>query len=180
MLVTGRNLRLIGSHIRRYSQLIDRIEKYISRIVNFFIVFQGIGLVILIGLEVFFRYIINRALSWPEEVAIIFFVWFTLLGVVSGVRDDDHITFFYLKRHAPPLVGKIIVLSCMLMIEVYAFFMIYYGYSYAGLFAYETTPAAGINLLWQTVSLPICGFLIFFFILLKIVRMFKPQKRSGV
>ncbi len=158
--------------------MIDRIEKGIFRIVNFFLVLQGVGLVILIGLEVFFRYVIGKALSWPEEVALILFVWFTLLGIVSGVREDGHIAFSYLTRHTPPLVGKIIELSCMLMIQVYAFFMIYYGYAYADLFAYETTSAARINLLWLNVSLPICGLLIFFFTSLRIVRMFKPQNKS--
>ena len=159
--------------------MIDRIEKYIFRIVNFFLVLQGIGLVILIGLEVFFRYIIGKALSWPEELALITFVWFTLLGVVSGVREDGHISFSFLMRHTPRRVGKMIELSCLLMIQVYAFFMIYYGYSYARLFSYETTSAARINLMWLNLSLPICGFLIFYFTLLRIVRLFKPQKRSG-
>ena len=154
----------------------DRIEGYLARVVNFFLVIQGIGLVVLIGLEVFFRYVVGKALSWPEEVALIFFVWFTLLGIVAGVREDNHIAFSYLARKTPPLVGKIISLSCILMIQVYAFFLIYYGYAYAELFAFEKTSAARINLLWMNLSLPISGVLIFFFTLLRAVRLFKPQK----
>lgn len=160
--------------------MIAWIEKNVTKILNFFLVLLGAGLTTLIGLEVFFRYVIGKALSWPEEVALILFVWFTLLGVVTGVREDNHIAFSYLTRHTPPVVGKIISFSCMLLVQVYAFFMIYYGYAYSNLFAYEKTSAAGINLRWMNLSLPICGFLIFFFTLLRMVRMFRPQKGEGV
>ncbi|MCX5823422.1 MAG: TRAP transporter small permease [Deltaproteobacteria bacterium] len=159
--------------------MFQKIEKYIYRLVNYALVLQGIGLIILIGLEVFFRYVIGNALSWPEEVAGIFFIWFTLLGVAAVVREDDHIAFDFLMKHTPPAVGKIIKLFCMLMIQVYAFFLIYQGYSYASMFSFETTPAARINLLWMTLSLPISGLLIIIFSLLKIVGIFKPAERSG-
>jgi TRAP-type C4-dicarboxylate transport system permease small subunit len=166
-------------HIRRCYKLIRRIEAYIYRLVNFFLIFQGISLIIVIGLEVFFRYVIGKALSWPEEVAGIFFMWFTLLGVAAVLREGGHIAFNFLMKYTPPLVGKIIELFCMLMIQVYAFFMIYHGYSYARMFTFETTPAAKINLLWMTLSLPISGLLIIIFSLLKIVGIFKLPERSG-
>jgi TRAP-type C4-dicarboxylate transport system permease small subunit len=158
--------------------LFQKIEKYIYKLVNYALVLQGIGLLILIGLEVFFRYVIGNALSWPEEVAGIFFIWFTLLGVAAVVREDDHIAFDFLMKHTPPVVGKIIKLFCLLMIQVYAFVMIYHGYSYASMFSFETTPAARINLLWMTLSLPISGLLIIIFSLLKIAGIFKPAERS--
>ena len=158
--------------------MIRQIEKYLCKLINYALILQGIGLVILIGLEVFFRYVIGNALSWPEEVAGIFFVWFTLLGVAAVVREDDHIAFDFLIRHTPPAVSKMIKLFCMLMIQVFAFVLVYHGYSYASMFSFETTPAARINLLWLTLSLPISGLLIIFFSLLKIVELFKPAKRS--
>ena len=158
--------------------MIRQIEKYLCRLINYALILQGIGLVILIGLEVFFRYVIGNALSWPEEVAGIFFVWFTLLGVAVVVREDDHIAFDFLIKHTPPVVSKMIKLFCMLMIQVFAFVLVYHGYSYASMFSFETTPAARINLLWLTLSLPISGALIIFCSLLKIVELFQPAKRS--
>jgi TRAP-type C4-dicarboxylate transport system permease small subunit len=159
--------------------LFRRIEKYIYQLVNYALVLQGTALLVLIGIEVFFRYAVGSALSWPEEVAGIFFVWFTLLGVAAVVREEDHIAFDFLVKHTSPGVGKIIRVFCMLMVQAYTFVLIYHGYSYASAFSFETTPAARINLLWLTLALPVSGLLIVLFSVLKIVGIFKPAERSG-
>jgi TRAP-type C4-dicarboxylate transport system permease small subunit len=148
--------------------------------VNHALVFQGTVIIFVIGLAVFFRYIVGHALSWPEEVAGIFFVWFTLLGIAAVLREDDHIAFDFLQKYTSPFIGKIIKLVCMLLIQGYAFCLIYYGYSYAIMFSFESTPAARINLLWMTLSLPVSGLLIVIFSILKIFRIFKPAERSGL
>lgn len=147
---------------------------------NYALVLQGIAVLVSIGLAVFFRYVVGHALSWPEEVAGIFFVWFTMFGVVAVLREDGHIEFDFLVKHTPPFVGKIIKLFSMLVIQVYAFFLIYHGYSYASMFSFEATPAARINLLWLTLSLPISGLLIIIFSLLKIAAIFRPAERGGL
>ena len=157
-----------------------RIEKYTYQLVNYALVLQGTALLILIGIEVFFRYVVGSALSWPEEVAGIFFVWFTLLGVAAVVREDDHIAFDFLVKHTSPGVGRIIRLFCMLMVLAYTFVLIYHGYSYASAFSFETTPAARINLLWLTLSLPISGLLIGLFSVLKIVGIFKTGGKERI
>ena len=159
--------------------MIRQIEKYLLRVITFVLVLQGLGLVVLIGLEVLFRYVIRNALSWPEEVAGIVFVWFTLLGVALVMRDDEHIAFDFLTRHTPRFVSKIIMLFSMLMIQVYALFMIYQGYSYARMFSFETTPAARINLLWLNLSLPVSGLLILIYSLFKTVELFKPRGKKA-
>ena len=143
------------------------------------LVLQGFGLVVLIGLEVFFRYVIGNALSWPEEVAGIVFVWFTLLGVALVMREDEHIAFDFLMKNAPPIVGKIITLFSLLMIQFYALFMVYFGYSYARTFSFETTPAVQINLLWVTLSVPVSGLLIVIYSLLKMVEFFSPSAKKA-
>jgi TRAP-type C4-dicarboxylate transport system permease small subunit len=156
-----------------------QVEKYIYKLVNYALVLQGIALLVSITLAVFFRYVVGHALSWPEEVAGIFFVWFTLFGVAAVLREDGHIEFDFIVKHTPPLVGKIIKLFCMLVILFYAFLLIYHGYSYARMFSFESTPAARINLLWLTLSLPISGLLITIFSLLKIAEIFRPAGRSA-
>ncbi|MCX5906312.1 MAG: TRAP transporter small permease [Deltaproteobacteria bacterium] len=159
--------------------MIRQIENYLLKVISFILVLQGLGLVVLIGLEVFFRYVVGSALSWPEEVAGIVFVWFTLLGIALVMREDEHIAFDYLMKHSPPVVGKIIMAFSLLVIQIYALTMIYYGYSYARTFSFETTPAARINLLWLNLSLPVSGLLIIIYSLLKVVELFKSPGRKA-
>jgi TRAP-type C4-dicarboxylate transport system permease small subunit len=158
--------------------LIERIEKLLLKVLTFILILQGIGLVVLIGLEVFFRYIIGSALSWPEEVAGIVFVWFTLFGIALVMREDEHIAFDSLMRHSSPRVVKTVMTFCQLIIAAYALLMIYYGYTYASMFTFEKTPAARINLLWLNLAVPFSGTLLFLYSLLKILEISKPSGKA--
>lgn len=46
---------------------------------------------IIIGLQIFMRYVVGASLSWSEELSRYLFIWATYLGVAYGVRKDAHI-----------------------------------------------------------------------------------------
>ena len=46
---------------------------------------------IIIGLQIFMRYVMGASLSWSEELSRYLFIWATYLGVAYGVRKDAHI-----------------------------------------------------------------------------------------
>jgi len=48
-------------------------------------------MVVLIGLQVFMRYVVHASLSWSEELARYLFIWATYIGVSYGVRQRAHI-----------------------------------------------------------------------------------------
>jgi TRAP-type C4-dicarboxylate transport system permease small subunit len=154
------------------------IEKYLNKIIVFLVSLQGIGLVILIGVEVFFRYVVGRALSWPEEVAGVFFVWFTLLGVVLLTQSGEHIEFSFLLRRFSPKVSKGFTIFIQTIIALFSLIMVVYGYTYAVMFRFEKTPAVGINVLWLNLSMPIGGLLIFFYSLLSIIKILKLSEKN--
>jgi TRAP-type C4-dicarboxylate transport system permease small subunit len=129
----------------------------LNKVLVFFIFIQGIGLVVLIGIEVLFRYALANALSWPEEVAGILFTWFTLIGTVLVTRSGEHIEFNSLLVRLPPAATKALGVFNQLIIGAFAMFMVIYGYNYSMMFTFEKTPAAGINLLWLNLALPING-----------------------
>jgi TRAP-type C4-dicarboxylate transport system permease small subunit len=158
--------------------VIERIEKLLLKVLTVILVLQGIGLVALIGVEVLFRYVIGSALSWPEEVAGIVFVWFTLFGIALVMREDEHIAFDSLMQHSSPWVRKGIRIFSQLIIAGYALFMVYYGYTYAAMFTFEKTPAARINLLWLNLAVPLSGILLFFYSLLKMVESLKSSEND--
>jgi len=160
--------------------MIERIDKILTRILIFFVSLQGLALVVLIGLEVVFRYVVGHALSWPEEVVGLIFVWFTLIGVVLLTRSGEHIEFSFLMTRFGSLVGKVLGTFIQALIAVFALLMIVYGYSYATMFRFETTPAVGINTLWMNISFPLCGILVFFYAVLNMVRIFlTPHKHRN-
>jgi TRAP-type C4-dicarboxylate transport system permease small subunit len=158
--------------------MIQKIEASLRRILILVLSLQGLALVVLIGMEVFFRYIVGRALSWPEEVLGLIFVWFTLLGVVLLTQSGEHIEFSFLINRLGPRLGKVFAIFIQAVIAFFSLLMILYGYSYAMMFRFENTPAVGINALWLNLSLPICGLLILLYSQLNILKIMKPPEKN--
>ncbi|HVY00182.1 MAG TPA: TRAP transporter large permease subunit [Pseudorhodoplanes sp.] len=48
--------------------------------------------------QVFWRYVLNDSLSWPEEMAKFLFVWFVFLGAAMVTHRSRHITIDILQR----------------------------------------------------------------------------------
>ena len=155
--------------------MLQRIEEILTKVVIGVCAIQGMVLVALMGVEVFYRYIVGRALSWPEEVAGIVFVWFTLLGIAVVMKDDNHISFDFIIKRLPKMAAKGVAVFSFLIIMAYAVAMIYAGYAYSKMFSFETTPAANINLIWVNISVPLSGGLIFLYALLKLLVVLRPS-----
>jgi len=137
------------------------------------LVLQGISLVLIIGVSVFFRYVVGTALSWPDELAGIIFVWYTLLGIVVLVGSESHIAFDLIEKCTPPFVGKAIKLLSQSIILLYGLLMTVYGWKYFQLFPGETSPAAGINLSWLKIAIPATGVLVVAYVTLNIIDVLK-------
>ena len=46
---------------------------------------------VLIGVQIFMRYVMGASLSWSEELSRYFFIWATYIGIAYAVRKDAHI-----------------------------------------------------------------------------------------
>lgn len=49
--------------------------------------------------QIFFRYVLNASLSWPEELARWAFVWMVFVGMAVGLRRNSHIAIDLLRRN---------------------------------------------------------------------------------
>jgi TRAP-type C4-dicarboxylate transport system permease small subunit len=66
--------------------LLDLFEVYIPS-VAFSIMF------VVFVLQIFFRYFLNRPLTWPYEVTIFAFIWTAILGACFARRHGVHVVF---------------------------------------------------------------------------------------
>jgi TRAP-type C4-dicarboxylate transport system permease small subunit len=66
--------------------LLDLFEIYIPS-VAFSIMF------VVFVLQIFFRYFLNRPLTWPYEVTIFAFIWTAILGACFARRHGVHVVF---------------------------------------------------------------------------------------
>jgi tripartite ATP-independent transporter DctM subunit len=76
--------------------------------------------------QVFWRYVLNNSLSWPEEMAKFAFVWFVFLGAAMVTRRSRHIVIDLVPRSLGPQMLRIhTVATRVISASVCAFLLIY-------------------------------------------------------
>jgi len=85
-----------------WGRLLFKVSDGVDWVCTFFFVMATVafGLTMLGG--VFFRYVLNRSLTWSDEVALIFFIWATLLSIASGYLHGKHVNLDLIIRKLPP------------------------------------------------------------------------------
>ena len=69
----------------------------------------GIGMIamtLIVGWQVFARYILNDSPSWSEPLSLHLMSWFIMLGAAVGVRESVHLGLDILRYMMPPRVQK--------------------------------------------------------------------------
>ena len=71
--------------------MLTRIDRAIIWVTSLAVIMLMLTMVASILIGVFFRYVINAALPWPEELARFAMIWLTMLGAGLVVRYGGHI-----------------------------------------------------------------------------------------
>jgi C4-dicarboxylate transporter DctM subunit len=88
-----------------------------------------VGTVTIALIQVFFRYALNSALSWPEEMARFAFVWFVFLGAALVTRGSRHIVIDVLPRSLGPGALRVHAFAARIVSAAAAAFLLAYGAS---------------------------------------------------
>lgn len=64
-------------------------------------VFLLLVTVIVTLVQVFFRYILNASLSWPEELARWAFVWMVFVGMALALHRNSHVVIDLYRKYLP-------------------------------------------------------------------------------
>ena len=116
MLLSGRAGRTMAAIITVLSGL-TWINTFLLRIGrNFAWVAMGL-MVLIICLQVVFRYVFNNALPWPDEAARFLMLWMTGLIAPSAYRWGGFVSIDLLKDALPLSLGQILGL-CLLFVSL--------------------------------------------------------------
>lgn len=69
-------------------------------------------LIIVAFLQVCFRYLLNNALPWPEEICRFAFILMSYVGMVMMMRKDGHLRVDVALTFASPFLNKILQVLC--------------------------------------------------------------------
>ena len=127
------------------------------------------GLVVVVCLGIFFRYVLNSSLTWYDEFASYMLVWLTFYGTVVADYHRRHIGFDLLVNKLAPPARKVVDVAAELAVLGFQFVLFYFGWVLTERMGDETA----ISLPWVKVSwissvLPVTGGLL---LLISVTRM---------
>ena len=107
---------------------------------------------VLVGVEILVlltgvvsRYVINRPLTWTDELASALFLWLAMLGAVIALRRAEHMRLTFLVGIAPPHWRRFIETFALMVIAVFLVAMIAPARAYIALQWFIITPALEIH-----------------------------------
>jgi TRAP-type C4-dicarboxylate transport system permease small subunit len=90
----------------------------------------GLGVVamtLIIGWQVFARYVLNNSPSWSEPLSLQLMSWFILLGAAVGVRESVHLGLDFVRHAMTPAIQRLMDLTSLALITLFGLAMSYYG-----------------------------------------------------
>ena len=85
-----------------FEGVFDRVLGVVAWICVWAIVFLMAMLALVLGMQVFARYVLNRPLTWSEELARYMFVWIVFLSAWATFRERRHLGMDFLVRRFSP------------------------------------------------------------------------------
>ncbi len=123
---------------------------------------------VIVGANVFARFILNSSLGWADELARFIFIWISFLGAVFAYTTDDHVglNFVVAKIKSARTQNIVNIISDLLVLLVVGF-ITYYGYIVA-VSATNVSPALYIPMSFVYSVVPVSGLMMVFVNLTKI------------
>lgn len=128
------------------------------------------AMVFAVVLGVYYRYVLNAALSWPEEFSRYAMIWVAMIGSALLVRYGGHIAVELLASRltgAGAVVLRYLIKACIL---VFVALVLYYGVEMAGRVARQTSAALGVSMSLPYSALPVGAALMIYHLVVAALR----------
>ena len=93
-----------------FFNLLEKINTFFLRIGRQFACIAIFLMVVVIIIQVFFRYVLNNALPWPDELARFLMLWMTGLIAPSAYRWGGFVSIDILERFLPKILSTLLTI----------------------------------------------------------------------
>lgn len=130
-----------------------------ERLYRWLLIILCVVMFVVVGFNVFSRYVLNSSLGWADELARFIFIWVSFLGAVVAYQKNEHVGLDFVvnrvtsikTRQVIRLVGELLVLLVLLC-------LVYYGWIVA-MSATNVSPALYIPMWIVYIIVPFSGLL---------------------
>lgn len=137
-----------------------------------------IFMVLIVILQVFSRSLFNHSFFWSEEVALVLMVWFSLITMGLGIRDNLHLKIEFFVRLFSKRVQKYFDLMVEILLIIFALFMTVYGTKVSILMLSSTMPATKLPTAILYSPVAVTGVLILLCYTERILMFFNSRKKG--
>ena len=131
-------------------------------------------------LGVFYRYILDQALSWYDEFAGYILVWVTMYGAVAGLARGKHICFETLVEKFSPRGQRVVEAFDTLCVLCFSLVLLVSGWVLVREMADETAVSVPwVKMAWIYSVMPISGGLMVLIGIIKLIMLFKKKDIPG-
>jgi TRAP-type C4-dicarboxylate transport system permease small subunit len=113
--------------MRNFMQTIRPALSALSRLMLYIAGIGIIAMTLIVGWQVFGRYVLNDSPSWSEPLSLYLMSWFIMLGAAVGVRESVHLGLDIVRYVMPPAIQKGMDLISLGLIILFGIGMAYYS-----------------------------------------------------
>ena len=123
---------------------------------------------------------IGFPINWGLDLALLMFTWSVYIGADTALRDDKMVNVQILQQFIKPKTKKILQLVIYILILLFLFMMVYYGFYLAYSSRFRTFQGIPfLSYTWATLSMPIPSVFMIITTCLKIRNLLKDDSASG-
>ena len=137
--------------------MLDKIFGYLNRTFEFLIFVLFLLIVIVGGMQVFNRFVLNQSLSWSEEFMVYANIWMVFLAVPVAYNRGAHIGMNLFVKGLPPRGQLVLALAIDGMWIVLAAAIVFYASIVMGVASNQNSPALGLRMDRAYLSLVVGG-----------------------
>lgn len=132
------------------------IERFVTAATRWLVIALTAGLVIVIWVSVFTRYVTTDPISWGEQVAKYMMIWAAFLGASLALREGAHIAVNMIAGLFPKAIQRVLGILSLALSAVFLAACLYYGTLFALKVRTHTDPLVGeMSMAWAYAAIPV-------------------------
>jgi TRAP-type transport system small permease protein len=129
--------------------------RVMDRGINWLLAVLMAVMVVVIALQVWYRFILNNPLDWSEELGRYLFVWISFLGAAAGVRYQVHLGIDALEKIIGRDAFRYVLVLINIVIQIFLLFIIYWGFTLLTVVRVQTSPSMLIPMTYPYAAVPV-------------------------
>ena len=146
--------------MRPAQPMLDRVTAFNDGLARVLLAIGGAGLVamtLIVGWQVFARYILNNSPSWSEQLTLLLMIWYAMLAAAAGFQQGFHIRIAAFQTQASASGARSMRLLVEALVMASGVLFIAWGIELATIVRKHVIPSLGLSRAWAYAPLPLVG-----------------------